>query len=114
MISIYLGPDYFFQAPEELRWPATTITGPNDARCVVWALGMCFFFPCVFSLLTNEFYFDLGPHYVLKAPKELRWAATTITGPNDASGIVWALEVRYVFAVHRYFFFLYTIIFVYY
>jgi len=27
MISIYLGPDYFFQAPEELRWLATTITG---------------------------------------------------------------------------------------
>ena len=73
-----------------------------------------FFFPRVFSLLTNDFYFDLGPHYVLKAPKELRWAATTITGPNDASGVVWALEVRYVFAVHRYFFFLYTIIFVYY
>jgi hypothetical protein len=45
----------------------------------------------------------LGPHYVLKAPKELRWVATTITG----------LEVRYVFAVHRYFFFLYTIVFVY-
>src|ERR1700678_3053674 len=86
MISIYLGPHYFFQAPEELRWPATTITGPNDARCVVRALV------CVF-LLTNDFYFYLGPHYVLKAPKELRWAATTITGPNDASGVVWALEL---------------------
>src|SRR5271168_2553533 len=96
MISIYLGPHYFFQAPEELRWPATTITGPNNARCVVWAL-VCVFFPHVFSLLTNDFYFDLGPHYVLKAPKELRWAATTITGPNDASGVIWALEVRYVF-----------------
>src|ERR1700678_3847962 len=34
---------YFFQAPEELRWPATTITGPNDASGVVWALGMFFF-----------------------------------------------------------------------
>src|ERR1700678_4352612 len=68
----YLGPHYFFQAPDELRWTATTITGPNDARCVVWALGMCFFFPRVFSLLNNDFYFDLGPHYVLKAPKELR------------------------------------------
>jgi len=91
----YLGPHYFFQAPDELRWTATTITGPNDARCVVWALGMCFFFPRVFSLLNNDFYFDLGPHYVLKAPKELRWAATTITGPNDASGVVGALGMYF-------------------
>ena len=22
---------------------AVTKTGPNDARCVVWAIGMCFF-----------------------------------------------------------------------
>src|ERR1700678_3438890 len=93
MISIYLGPHYFFQAPEELWWPATTITDPDDARCVVWALGMCFFFPRVFSLLNNDFYFDLGPHYVLKAPKELQGAATTITRPNNASGVVWALAL---------------------
>ena len=77
MISIHLGPHYFFQAPEELRWLAMTITGPNNASGVVWALGICFFFPHVFSLLTNDFYFDLGPHYVLKAPKELRWAAAS-------------------------------------
>src|SRR5271168_5110932 len=114
MIAIHLGRHYFFQAHEELRWPATTITGPNDASGVVWASGMfffcfsscfflltndfylfrsslffsltprstvagsyqngpkrppmrclglsmCFFFPRVFSLLTNDFYFDLGP-----------------------------------------------------
>jgi hypothetical protein len=24
-------------------WAATTKTGPNDARRVVWALGVCFF-----------------------------------------------------------------------
>src|ERR1700678_3643421 len=33
-----------FLAPDELRWPATTMTGPNDARCVIGALAMCFFF----------------------------------------------------------------------
>jgi hypothetical protein len=88
--------------------------GPKRRQMRRLGLRYVFFFPRVFFLLTNEFYFDLGPHYVLKAPKELRWAATTITGPNDASGLVWALEVRYMFAVHRYFFFLYTIIFVYY
>src|SRR5271155_3901037 len=65
---------------------------------------MSFFFPCFFSLLTNDFYFDLGPHYVLKAHKELRWAATTITGPNDASGVVWALGRRswvFFFPLHN-------------
>src|ERR1700678_871481 len=57
MISIYLGPHYFFQAPEELRWLATTITGPNDPSGVVWALGMfCFCFSLCFLLLANDFY----------------------------------------------------------
>src|ERR1700678_1460162 len=31
LTRLNLGPHYFFQAPEELWWPATTITGPNDA-----------------------------------------------------------------------------------
>ena len=52
------------------------------------SISMCFFSS---SLLTNDFYFDLGSRYVLKAPKELQWAAATITGPNNASGVVWAL-----------------------
>src|ERR1700678_2657248 len=91
MISIYLCPHYFFQAPEELWWPATTITGANDATGVGWALGFLFFvFLCVFSYsLMIAIY--LGPHYFFQAPEELWWPATTITGPNDASGVVWAL-----------------------
>ena len=33
------------------HWPATTITGPNDASGIVWALDMFFFlFFFVFSL----------------------------------------------------------------
>ena len=36
-----------------LGMPATTKTGPNDARCVVWALGMCFILSsCLFN--TNQ------------------------------------------------------------
>src|ERR1700678_1474133 len=42
MISILFRSSQNFQAPEELQLPATTITGPNDARCVVWALDMFF------------------------------------------------------------------------
>src|ERR1700678_276552 len=37
MISILFRSSKFFQAPEELRSPATAITGPNDAP------GICFF-----------------------------------------------------------------------
>src|SRR5271155_871250 len=95
MISIYLGPHYFFQAPEELWWPATTITGPNDARCVGWALGMCFFFSLVFSLLNNYFYLFRSSLFFLGTRRAT--VAGDITGPNDASGVVWALLLRYVF-----------------
>src|SRR5271155_625257 len=57
MISIYLGPHYFLQAPKELWWLATTITGPNDASGVVWASCMFFFCFCLcFLLLANDFY----------------------------------------------------------
>src|ERR1700678_950380 len=58
MISIfYIGRYYFFQAPEELQWLATTITGPNDASGVVWASGMfSFCFSLCFLLLANDFY----------------------------------------------------------
>src|SRR5271168_3819922 len=57
MISIYLGPHYFLQAPKELWWLATTITGPNISSGVVWASGMFFFcFSSCFLLLANDFY----------------------------------------------------------
>ena len=29
--------------------------GPNDARCVVWAIGV-FFFLTIFYMLTNDLY----------------------------------------------------------
>src|SRR5271168_2895847 len=65
MISIYLGCHYFFQAPEELRWPATTIMGPNDASGIVWALEVryvfFFFFFFCFFFLVNVFFFFSSP-----------------------------------------------------
>src|SRR5271168_4817721 len=113
MISILSRLSLFFSGTQRAMVAGDDHNGPKRRQMHRLGLRYVFFFPRVFSLLTNDFYFDLGPHYVLKAPKELRWAMTTITSPNDASGVVWALEVRYVFAVHRYFFFLYTIVFVY-
>src|ERR1700678_3914037 len=60
MISILFRSSPFFQAPEELQWPATTITGPNDASGGVWALEVRYvFFFCFsscFLLLANDFY----------------------------------------------------------
>src|SRR5271155_5686864 len=59
MISILFRSSLFFQAPEELRWPVTTITGPNDASGVVWALEVRYVFFCFsscFLLLANDFY----------------------------------------------------------
>ena len=49
-----------------------------------------FFFP-VFLLLANDF---LG---VLKAQGGLDWVAMTKMGPNDMSGVVWALGMFFIF-----------------
>ena len=69
--------------------PGTTKTGQKDTSGVVLGQGTSFFFLCVFYILTNDFYlFRLS---VLKVQGRLEWAATTKTGPNDASGVVWAL-----------------------
>jgi hypothetical protein len=49
--------------------------GPNDARCVVWAIGMSFFFPsCSFNL---RFILCLGSNYVIKVRGGGEWAALT-------------------------------------
>ena len=84
----------FFSGTRRAMVAGDDHNGPKRRQMHRLGLRYVFFFPRVFSLLTNKFYFDLGPHYVLKAPKELQWVATTITGPNDASGVVWALGRR--------------------
>ena len=69
-------------------WGAmTTVTGPNDARRVVWALGEFFFFLRVFYLFN-----DLHRYYGCSEGTEgsSGEATTTTTGPNDARRVVWA------------------------
>ena len=61
------------------------ITGPNDARRVVWAISTCFFlFFCIISILTSvlRLYSTI---YVIGR------AGSTKTGPNDAKRVVWTL-----------------------
>src|ERR1700678_3320648 len=97
MISIFLRRHYFFQAPEELRWLATTITGPNDASGVVWALGIFCCSSCFLLLASNDFYLFRSSLFFSGTRRAT--VAGDITGPNDASGVVWALLLRYVFFV---------------
>ena len=65
--------------------PATAKTGPNDARCVVRALGEFFFFSLYFLILTYRIF----RFYWLNTQR--RKAVTTKKGPNDARHVVWAL-----------------------
>ena len=58
MIFTYLGFINVLKGRGGLGWAATTKTGPNDARRVVWALGMSLFLLCIFYLLTNDFYYN--------------------------------------------------------
>src|SRR5271168_3823070 len=103
MISIHLGPDYFFQAPEELRWLATTITGPNDASGVVWALGMfCFRFSLCFLLLANDFYLFRSSLF-FSGTRRATVASNDHNGPKRCQ--MRLLGLRYVFFFFSCFFF---------
>ena len=64
MIFIYLGSIYVLNNGNGWDWLAMTITGPNDARCVVWAKGI--FFHSCFLLLTN---FIIGSTYQVTTDK---------------------------------------------
>ena len=50
MISIL---SRFYLVRERFGRAAETKTGPNDAKCVVWALGMSFFFVLYIYIPTN-------------------------------------------------------------
>ena len=64
-------------------WKATvTVTGPNDARRVIWALGD-FFFLCSFLILNDIYSMEGSPRASSKATR-------TIMGPNGAKCVVWA------------------------
>ena len=90
--SIYLG--CTLRNMQQWGWweAGTTRTGPNDAGCVVWALGVCVFFKylCSFSYLLMFFSIYIG--CTLRNMQQRGWweAGTTRTGPNDAGCVVWA------------------------
>ena len=68
-----------------------TKMGPNDARCTVWALGESFFFFFFVLFNTNDFFIvSIGSIYGILERKRTGTTRTTRTGPNDASGIIWA------------------------
>ena len=63
---------------------AATKTGPDDAGCVVWALGEYFFFFVFFA--TNK---NFIAYISSNIQTEEQWrVATTKTGSNNAYGIV--------------------------
>jgi hypothetical protein len=71
-------------------WKAnTTITGPNDASRVVWALGEFFSISFVFFYYLMTY---IGTTDALKVWRGSVGATTKITGPNDASRVVWAIS----------------------
>jgi hypothetical protein len=72
--------------------------GRNGLKRRVWrrlGLGIFFFFFRVFRILINDFLFYLVSIYVLTRRRGFGWVTREETGPNDASGVVWAH--RYVF-----------------
>src|ERR1700678_3523513 len=103
MISIYLGPHYFLQAPKELWWLATTITGPNDASGVVWASCMFFFCFCsCFLLLANDFYLFRSSLF-FSGTRRATVAGDDHNGPKRRQ--MRRLGLRYVFFFSLCFFF---------
>src|ERR1700678_440138 len=66
--------------------------GPNDARCVVWAIGEVFF-ECTIYFFPPTFI--VGPDDAHEGPRRPTQAYEDETkmkkGPNDASSVVWAI-----------------------
>src|ERR1700679_3179726 len=73
-----------------------TKTSTKKAQTTVFrCLGYKYFFLSFFHvlcILTKYFYVYLGTINALKAREGLGWVTTTKAGPNDASGVVWAIS----------------------
>ena len=52
---VYLGSICIIKGQEGLGWAAIGKTGPNDASCIVWAIGKYFLFLRVLFILTISF-----------------------------------------------------------
>jgi hypothetical protein len=72
--------------------------GPNDASGVVWAISTCFFLKKFLYLfiLTDifSFYLDDEQPTFSQIPYLTSPLPCQKKGPNDASGVVWAIIVR--------------------
>jgi hypothetical protein len=71
----------------------------NRPKRRVWRrLGHHTFFSFYYytNLLFNVY---IGSLYILYGPGGLRWAAITKTGPNDVSGVVWAIVRFFLFLI---------------
>ena len=73
-------------------WKAmVTVTGPNDARHVVWALGE-FFILCSFLILNDIYSMEGSPRASSKVTR-------MIMGPNSAKCVVWAHGEYFFFSL---------------
>ena len=70
-----------------------TKMGPNNMRCIVWALGEFFFFFFFFVLFYINGYFIvfIGCIYDLSEREMVRTTGRIKTGPNDVRHFVWSL-----------------------
>src|ERR1700678_2405897 len=75
------GWDLFQTIGKPRRLAIAVPAGPNDARCIVWAIGILFYFISHFLYTKQCFCFFLGSIYVLKITGRARMAAMMKTGP---------------------------------
>jgi hypothetical protein len=66
-------------------------TGPNDASGVVLGPRYAFFFPLCFLHTNKRFLNYLLGSICLEGTRKVRVGNDNQTGPNDVSGVVWAL-----------------------
>src|SRR5882762_5741326 len=89
MFIAYIG----CKLPSTRRWKAAaTITGPNDATRVVWAMLVSFFISLGFFLLINVLLEIQIVFYQLHDRETNGRRETRRMGPNDAGRVVWAIS----------------------
>src|ERR1700678_2995671 len=72
--------------------PTKMKKGPNDARCVVWAIGKFFFECTIYFLPTTPIVGLDDAHKGPQRPTQAYKDETKIKkGPNDARCVVWAI-----------------------
>ena len=75
-----------------------TKTGPNNMRCVIWALGEFFFFFFFFLFcVIGYFIVFIGCIYNLSERETVRTTGRIKMGPNDVRCVVWALGEFFCF-----------------